>query len=115
MEENYEVINITEYLSYDHFKNICFINESLETQYNKNGINSFSQYLRYDTYPLVYTKNSDKNKLKEELISKFKNVESHLIILDNLFKVKISSLKSPSNRPNTLNHSPSWSLMLSSK
>lgn len=75
MEENYEVINITEYLSYDHFKNICFINESLETQYNKNGINSFSQYLRYDTYPLVYTKNSDKNKLKEELISKFKNVE----------------------------------------
>ena len=75
MEENYEVINITEYLSYDHFKNICFISESLEIQYSKNGINSFSQYLKYDTYPIVYKKNSDKNKLKEDLISKFKNVE----------------------------------------
>jgi hypothetical protein len=75
MEENYEVINITEYLSYDHFKNICFISEGLEIQHNKNGIDYFSQNLRYDTYPIVYKNNSDKNKLKEDLISKFKNVE----------------------------------------
>ena len=54
---------------YSSIKNICFIKNSLEENYN------FSSFLNSQTYPVVYNENYDRNTLKNKLLEKFTNIE----------------------------------------
>jgi hypothetical protein len=54
---------------FSQFKNLCFIDQSVESAYN------LSAFLNDTTYPIVYTYDSDRESLKTELMTQFANID----------------------------------------
>ena len=62
----FNIIHLPFSEDFSQYKNICFISHLVDT---------FSQYLNTDTYPVIYNDSADRERLKTDLLSQFNTID----------------------------------------